>query len=124
MGARGDRRPDARLLRVPPPPLPRALRRRRTTAGSRTRSRAYQRLRREVLEAQRDEIIWLRNEGIINDEVMRRIERDLDLEDARWRSPRGRSRWSRGSVAAAAGVYWGLGRGIGRAARLLLAVRA
>ncbi|WP_354702503.1 putative Na(+)/H(+) exchanger [Paraconexibacter sp. AEG42_29] len=47
------------------------------------RSQAYQRLRREVLNAERGEIIRLRNQGFINDEMMRRIERDLDLEDAR-----------------------------------------
>jgi CPA1 family monovalent cation:H+ antiporter len=46
-------------------------------------SLAYQRLRREVLAAERGEIIRLRNQGFINDEEMRRIERDLDLEDAR-----------------------------------------
>ena len=46
-------------------------------------SQAFQRLRREVLEAERGEILRLRDEGFINDEVMRRIERDLDLEDAR-----------------------------------------
>jgi CPA1 family monovalent cation:H+ antiporter len=46
-------------------------------------SLAYQRLRREVLEAERGEIVRLRNEGRINDEIMRRIERDLDLEDTR-----------------------------------------
>jgi CPA1 family monovalent cation:H+ antiporter len=46
-------------------------------------SLAYQRLRREALEAERAEIIRLRNQGRINDAVMRRIERDLDLEDAR-----------------------------------------
>lgn len=44
---------------------------------------AYQRLRREVLEAERGEIIRMRNTGVITDEIMRRIERDLDLEDAR-----------------------------------------
>lgn len=44
---------------------------------------AYQRLRREVLDAERQEIVRLRNTGAINDELMRRIERDLDLEDAR-----------------------------------------
>jgi Na+/H+ antiporter len=44
---------------------------------------AFQRLRREVLEAERAEIIRLRNRGRINDEIMHRIERDLDLEDAR-----------------------------------------
>jgi CPA1 family monovalent cation:H+ antiporter len=46
-------------------------------------SYAYQRLRRNVLEAERAEIIRLRNVGKINDEIMRRIERDLDLEDTR-----------------------------------------
>jgi CPA1 family monovalent cation:H+ antiporter len=46
-------------------------------------SYAYQRLRRKVLEAERAEIIRLRNVGKINDEIMRRIERDLDLEDTR-----------------------------------------
>ena len=44
---------------------------------------AYQRLRRKVLEAERAEIIRLRNVGNINDEIMRRLERDLDLEDTR-----------------------------------------
>jgi CPA1 family monovalent cation:H+ antiporter len=46
-------------------------------------SYAYQRLRRKVLEAERAEIIRLRNVGKITDEIMRRIERDLDLEDTR-----------------------------------------
>ena len=46
-------------------------------------SQAYQRLRAEVLSAERAEIIRLRNTGVINDEIMRRIERDLDLEHAR-----------------------------------------
>jgi CPA1 family monovalent cation:H+ antiporter len=46
-------------------------------------SYAYQCLRRKVLEAERAEIIRLRNVGKINDEIMRRIERDLDLEDTR-----------------------------------------
>jgi monovalent cation/hydrogen antiporter len=46
-------------------------------------SEAYQRLRRKVLEAERAEIIRLRNVGKINDEIMRRLERDLDLEDTR-----------------------------------------
>jgi CPA1 family monovalent cation:H+ antiporter len=47
------------------------------------RSQAYQRLRRKILEAERSEIIRLRNRGLITDEIMRRVERDLDLEDAR-----------------------------------------
>ncbi|MBI5106322.1 MAG: Na+/H+ antiporter [Solirubrobacterales bacterium] len=46
-------------------------------------SQAYQRLRREVLQAERAEIVRQRNRGLITDEIMRRIERDLDLEDAR-----------------------------------------
>jgi CPA1 family monovalent cation:H+ antiporter len=46
-------------------------------------SQAYQRLRHQVLEAERQEIIRLRNEGRINDQIMRRIEHDLDLEDTR-----------------------------------------
>jgi monovalent cation/hydrogen antiporter len=47
------------------------------------RSQGYQRLRRELLEAERSAIVGLRREGIINDDVMRSLERDLDLEDAR-----------------------------------------
>jgi Na+/H+ antiporter len=51
--------------------------------GYQDRSLAYQRLVRELLEAQRQEIIRLRNEGAIGNDVMHRIERDLDLEDSR-----------------------------------------
>ena len=47
------------------------------------RSTAFQRFQHEVLGAQREELLRLRNEGLINDEVMRRVERDLDLEEAR-----------------------------------------
>jgi Na+/H+ antiporter len=47
------------------------------------RSEAYQRLVREVLNAQRETLIELRDRGEINDDVMRRLERELDLEDAR-----------------------------------------
>jgi CPA1 family monovalent cation:H+ antiporter len=36
-----------------------------------------------VLEAQRERILQLRREGVIGDDVMHRIERDLDLEDSR-----------------------------------------
>ena len=55
------------------------------------RSLAYQHFQRQVLEAQREEIIRLRNERIISDDVLRRIERDLDLEDARLEIPAGAS---------------------------------
>jgi CPA1 family monovalent cation:H+ antiporter len=43
----------------------------------------YQKLRRELLDAERDAVIELRNAGEISDEVMRRVERDLDLEVSR-----------------------------------------
>jgi CPA1 family monovalent cation:H+ antiporter len=43
----------------------------------------YQRLRRELLEAERHAVVELRNTGEISDDVMRRVERDLDLEIAR-----------------------------------------
>ncbi|MDX6714565.1 MAG: monovalent cation/hydrogen antiporter, partial [Baekduia sp.] len=46
-------------------------------------SQAYQHLRRKVIEAERAEIIRQRNRGAITDDIMRRLERDLDLEDAR-----------------------------------------
>jgi monovalent cation/hydrogen antiporter len=46
-------------------------------------SMGYQRLRREALEAERDAVFDLRNRGVINDEVMNRVVRDLDLEDTR-----------------------------------------
>src|SRR5829696_99331 len=47
------------------------------------RSQAYQRLRRELLEAERDAVIALRNDGRISDEVMHLVQRDLDLEYSR-----------------------------------------
>jgi monovalent cation/hydrogen antiporter len=51
--------------------------------GYEDRSLAYQTLVREVLEAQRREIVRLRNAGAISNEVMHRLERELDLEDQR-----------------------------------------
>ena len=47
------------------------------------RSLAYQRLRRELLDAERQMLEELRREGVITDQVMQRVERDLDLEDLR-----------------------------------------
>ena len=47
------------------------------------RSLKYQRLRRELLDAERHAVVELRNTGEISDEVMRRVERDLDLEVSR-----------------------------------------
>src|SRR3954447_13692696 len=47
------------------------------------RSVAYQRLLHEIFAAQRDAIVAMRNGGFITDEIMHRIERDLDLEESR-----------------------------------------
>jgi CPA1 family monovalent cation:H+ antiporter len=46
-------------------------------------SLAYQRLMHAVIEAQRAAIVRLRNERVISGDVMRRVERDLDLEESR-----------------------------------------
>ena len=43
----------------------------------------YQRLRRELLDAERMAVIALRNEGVITEEVAQRVQRDIDLEDSR-----------------------------------------
>jgi CPA1 family monovalent cation:H+ antiporter len=43
----------------------------------------YQRLQQETLTAERQTIIQLRNRRVINDESLRRIQRDLDLAEAR-----------------------------------------
>jgi CPA1 family monovalent cation:H+ antiporter len=51
--------------------------------GAEDRSLAYQRLVRELLQAQRQAIVRLRNQGTISNDVMHRIERELDLEDTR-----------------------------------------
>ena len=51
--------------------------------GVEARSQQYQRLRRELLEAERQAVLHLRNDGTITEEVMRRVERDIDLEDLR-----------------------------------------
>jgi monovalent cation/hydrogen antiporter len=48
-----------------------------------TRSADYQRLRRELLDAERRAVLDLRRSGRIDDDVMRRVVRDLDLEDVR-----------------------------------------
>jgi CPA1 family monovalent cation:H+ antiporter len=51
--------------------------------GLEDRSQQYQRLRRELLEAERQAVIRLRNEGAITEDVMQRVQRDIDLEDLR-----------------------------------------
>jgi Na+/H+ antiporter len=47
------------------------------------RTSAYQRLMYELFDAQREELLTLRNRGDISDEVRRRVERELDLEESR-----------------------------------------
>ena len=47
------------------------------------RSLSYQRLLRELLDAEREAVLNLQRDGRIDDEVMRRVIRDLDLEEAR-----------------------------------------
>jgi monovalent cation/hydrogen antiporter len=51
--------------------------------GIEERSTAYQRMVHSVIGAQRDELVRLRNVGEISDEVRRRVERELDLEESR-----------------------------------------
>jgi Na+/H+ antiporter len=51
--------------------------------GIEERSLAYQRLMHEIYAAQRAALLRLRNEREISAEVMRRVERELDLEESR-----------------------------------------
>jgi monovalent cation/hydrogen antiporter len=46
-------------------------------------SQAYQRLRRELLDAERAAVVQLGRDGEISGDVANRVRRDLDLEDAR-----------------------------------------
>jgi CPA1 family monovalent cation:H+ antiporter len=47
------------------------------------RADAWRRLQYDLYEAQREELVAMRNRGEISDEVRRKIERDLDLEESR-----------------------------------------
>jgi monovalent cation/hydrogen antiporter len=51
--------------------------------GIEERSLAYQRLMHEIYAAQRSELVRLRNQRRISADVMRRVERELDLEESR-----------------------------------------
>jgi CPA1 family monovalent cation:H+ antiporter len=51
-------------------------------------SSEYERLSHLALDQERRTIIQLRNQDVINDEVLRRIQRDIDLAEARLRSHR------------------------------------
>ncbi len=50
---------------------------------------AYRRARQEMIDAERDEVIRLRDRGRISDDVMRQVQRDLDLEQLLLESPEG-----------------------------------
>jgi CPA1 family monovalent cation:H+ antiporter len=50
-------------------------------------SRDFEELAREILQTERDTVIALRNEEAINDQALRRIQRDIDLAEARLRRP-------------------------------------
>ncbi len=53
------------------------------TDGIEESSLAYQRLMHEIYAAQRQELVRLRNSREISGDVMRRVERELDLEESR-----------------------------------------
>jgi monovalent cation/hydrogen antiporter len=55
-------------------------------------SKDFEELAREVLQTERDTVIQLRNEEAINDQALRRIQRDIDLAEARLGRPARRSR--------------------------------
>ena len=44
------------------------------------RAATYRRLREEMILAEREAVVNLRDEGVIGEDVMRRVQRDLDLE--------------------------------------------
>jgi len=55
--------------------------------GLEDQSQGYQRAVRETITAQRRVLVDLRNRGVISNDVMHRIERELDLEDSRLELP-------------------------------------
>ena len=79
---RDDDRAHARAVQLPASPLRRA-RGLAPDDGYEDRSLAYQRAVRDVIEAQHRAVVDLRNQGEIADDVMRQIERELDLEEER-----------------------------------------
>jgi CPA1 family monovalent cation:H+ antiporter len=48
--------------------------------------KGYQRLRTELIDTERNTLIQMRNEGRVKNELFRRLETDLDLDEARLRS--------------------------------------
>src|SRR5947207_1467286 len=59
---------------------------------SRLFSEDFEDLAREILQTERDTVIQLRNEEAINDQALRRIQRDIDLAEARLHRPERKSR--------------------------------
>lgn len=47
------------------------------------RAEIYRRFRQELLEIERGVVVDLRNTGLINDEIMSRVQHDIDLEEVR-----------------------------------------
>ena len=47
---------------------------------------SHRRLHREIIQAERGAVIGLRDQGKIDDEMLREMERELDLEDQRFRA--------------------------------------
>ncbi|MFO1497283.1 MAG: cation:proton antiporter [Verrucomicrobiota bacterium] len=56
---------------------------RRAGPSLRRFSDEFEQLSREALRQERETILRLRNEEVINDEVLRRVQRDIDLAEAR-----------------------------------------
>ena len=83
VGSRGHGRPATRLCMASAALASKPSYDERTTGPIEQRSTDYQRLLRELIEAERAAVRALRRERRISDEVMRRVERDLDLEEAR-----------------------------------------
>jgi CPA1 family monovalent cation:H+ antiporter len=59
-----------------------------SATGGQVFSTAYDELSQETLMVERQTILELRNQNIINDEVLRDIQRDLDFEESRLRHQR------------------------------------
>jgi monovalent cation/hydrogen antiporter len=53
-----------------------------TTNADKSPTAFYRRLRTEMIRAERDEFVRLRDSGELDDEVLRAVVRDLDLEEA------------------------------------------
>ena len=77
---------DARVsrtqLRLDPPPPPDGSPTGATAAARPSTGRLYRELRRELLAAETAELVRLRDTGVISEDVRRRVQRAVDLEDA------------------------------------------